>query len=210
MRCLLEEAHVGLVQARRDERIAHHALAEEDFIPDARAQILARRAGVMTIDVELVAAILLLRHAPANVEGMFLVGQGGLILVLEVILRVRLVAPLRVRVGEVEGVAHRESVRAQLDGDGRVGAGEHTIHVGLLGWLADLRRGDGEARVIHAIRPSLMHQQRSLRRVLLDEVVELLGERPVGREVVALETRLLDSHEVPRLGAQHLFQALLV
>jgi hypothetical protein len=52
-----------------------------------------------------------------------------------------------------------------------------------------------------------MDQHGRLRCVLLDEVVQLPSVRPIRRQVMAANARLLDRHIVPRLGQQLLLQA---
>src|SRR4051812_29156038 len=84
------------------------------------------------------------------------------------------------------------------------------IHFLLCSRLAALRRSLRKAWIIDAILPGLVKQESGARRVLVNVGSQLPGKRTIARNVVALDTRLLDRDEIPRFAREFLLQAFAV
>src|SRR4051794_24639837 len=133
MGCRPEELRVSCIETRGHKGISGDVVVEKHLVPHAGAEILACRAGVMTVHDELRAAIWLLLPLPAHVQGVGLIRERWPLRFLGVKGFAHLVTPLGIRVREMEGVADRDSPHMEFLGDEAIRGGEALIHRVLCG-----------------------------------------------------------------------------
>lgn len=205
VRRFLQELGVRRVHPRWHELISHHTFAEQHLVPHATPQVLPGLVGVVAIQGNRFAL-----PAKADMQRVELVRQGGFLRRLEVERRIGLVTPIRIAVGEVKSVSRGNDTQAEFVSDRVVSAGQTLVHLLASGRLPGLGLCDLEPWIIHAVGPGLVHQHFRIWRPGLDDVVQLPRGRPVGFDVMAADTRLLNRDAIPRLGLQNLPEAALV
>jgi len=187
---LLQEARVCFVDSL-DKRIPHDAFREQHLVEDAGGEVLAGDAGVMASIVNDFLPVLraAVQRQPVCNEWVWSGRAVGWAFLKSNFLS-GLLTPLGVRVGLVQGVANGDQPERPILRQSSVGPGQAFVHRFLGGRLPGALDGLVKTWVRPRGRPRLVNQNLGFRRRLLDVVVKLSGEGPIGGDVVALEYSL--------------------
>jgi len=198
VRRLLEEAGVVRCDSFGDVGIADDTLSKEDLVSHAGAEVFPCEVRAVTVHRQFcLAAFFGFHPAPADVEGMALLGKGGCLREFGIEGRVGFESPCRVGVGEKEGITHGKKARSEIRGEGSIGVCQGAVHFLLRPGFARFAGGFREARIIDAIGPGLVDEQPRRGRVFGDGIGEPSREGLVGSRVVTPDAGLLDRHVVP-------------